>query len=125
MDKKICLDTNVCIELIKGNLTLKSKLYSYLAMPAYISPITVFELFLRKSNLYIIEEFVKNFEIMPIDEHKAKKGSRLFNEAKQMGRPVDLRDVLIAATCIINNLELVTLNKKDFLYIKELKLLNI
>ena len=125
MDKKICLDTNVCIELIKGNLTLKSKLDFYLALPTYISPITVFELFLRKSNLNIIEEFIKDFEIMPIDEHKAKKGSRLFNEAKQMGRPVDLRDVLIAATCIINNLELVTLNKKDFLYIEELKLLNI
>lgn len=125
MDKEICLDTNICIELIKGNPALKSMLEPYHGMPTFLSSITVFELFLRKSNTLPIENFIMEFEIASIDEHIAKKASFLFKQARSIGKPADIRDILIAATCIINNFELVTLNKKDFMHIKELRLLNI
>src|SRR3989338_7126726 len=116
MDKKICLDTNICIELIKGNPALKSMLEPYHGAPTFISSITVFELFLRKSNTLPIENFIREFEIVPIDEHIEKKASFLFKQAKSIGKPVDIRDVLIAATCITNNFELATLNTKDFIH---------
>ena len=123
MDKKVCLDTNICIELVKGNPAVKSKLEDYLGVENFISSITVFELFLRKTNLLPIENFIKDFEIVPIEESIAKKASFIFKEAERIGKPMEIRDIFIAATCITHNLELFTLNNKDFEHVKELKLL--
>lgn len=125
MDKKICLDTSVCIELVKGNTDVKSELDSYLGAENFISSITVFELFLRKTNLLPIEKFIRDFEIVSIDENIAKKASFIFKDAEKIGRPMDIRDIFIAATCIMHNLEFITLNRKDFEHIRELKLAKI
>ena len=58
MDKGICLDTNICIELIKGNESVKTSVSSYSSVSVYISSVSVFELFLRKTNIKEVDDFI-------------------------------------------------------------------
>lgn len=50
MDKGICLDTNICIELIKGNESVKSSISSYSHASVYLSSVSVFELLKTSKN---------------------------------------------------------------------------
>src|SRR3989344_7047333 len=114
MDQKICLDTSICIEIIKGNQSFKSifdKLGSY---DVFITSIAVFELFLRETNIKSVEEFVDNFYILNLDNLSAIKGSNIFKQLKKQGKIIDIRDIFVAAICIINGCSLLTLNKKHF-----------
>ena len=58
-------------------------------------------------------------EILPYNYEVAKLAGEI---ARDIKRSIDLADVAIAATAILNHAELATLNKKDFLGIDDLEL---
>ena len=111
--------------MIKGNSALKSKLEPYIGLPNFISSVSVFELFLRKTNIKEVEDFIAGIEIIPVDGRTAKKASELSKEMQRLGFTIDFKDLFIASTCILNNVSLATFNKKHFQNIKELRLLEI
>ena len=47
MDRKICLDTDICIEIAKKNYFIEYIFDKFAECDIYISSITIFELFLR------------------------------------------------------------------------------
>ena len=124
MDTKICLDTDVSIEILK-NTTKASKLLDLTKdSEVYITTISIFELLLRETNLDAIEKFLLRTAVLDFSELSARKAAEIFKNLKRKGQLMPLRDLLIASIAIANNCTLATLNVKDFENIKDLKLLN-
>ncbi len=122
----ILLDTNIIIELFKGNPETINLLESINEENFSISIITSMELYygaLNKRELNVIKKFLKNFELLPINE-KISIISLDLIEKYSKSHGLEIPDALIAATAIYYNIPLLTYNKKDFKYIEKLKLLN-
>ena len=122
MDKKICLDTDLCIEIIKGNPLVEDFFEGFGDFEVFVSSVTIFELFLRETNLEEVKTFVEGFNVLTFDSSCAAKASDIFKGLKKKGKLVDFRDIFIAAGCIANNCKLATLNVKHFENINELSL---
>ena len=125
MAKKVCLDTSVIISVLKQDKNSGMLINKLENCEVYISAITVFELFLRKSNLEIVEDFVSKLIVLPLDEFSAKLASELHKKQIKSGNTVDLRDLFIAAIAMSNNCSLLTLDLDDFRKIKELTLMDV
>ncbi len=122
----ILLDTNIIIELFKGNPETINLLESINEENFSISIITSMELYygaLNKRELNVIKKFLKNFELLPINE-KISITSLDLIEKYSKSHGLEIPDALIAATAIYYDIPLLTYNKKDFKYIEKLKLLN-
>ena len=122
MDEKICLDTDVCIDILKGNERAKKIFEVASENKVHISVITVFELLLRKTNIEIVERFINSINKLPIDDDVARTASKLQKDLLDKNIKIDIRNLFIAACAINNDCELVTFNKKDFLNIGGLDL---
>lgn len=123
MAEKICLDTSVCIDLMNGGN--KEALAPFLTAEAFLSSVSLFELMLRTYRLKETETFVSTFEILNFDEKAARVAGQIEKDLKGRGVLISREDIFIAATAIVNNCALATLNVKDFSRIKGLKLVRI
>ncbi|HFC98794.1 MAG TPA: type II toxin-antitoxin system VapC family toxin [Thermosulfurimonas dismutans] len=116
-------DTDVLIEILKGNEEIRAE-FETLSDQIALSAITVMELYfgaLNKRELYKIKRFVSGFEIFLVNEEVSQAGIRLIEKyAKSHG--LRIPDALIAATALIFDLALWTLNVRDFRFIEGLKL---
>ncbi|OGG19644.1 hypothetical protein A2721_00825 [Candidatus Gottesmanbacteria bacterium RIFCSPHIGHO2_01_FULL_47_48] len=63
---------------------------------------------------------LRGVRLVPYNIEVAQVAGKL---ARDLGRPIDFPDAAIAATAIANGARLATLNKKDFVGIKDLELL--
>lgn len=124
LDQKICLDTDVVISILKGDDRFHYLLDKALGHEVFVSVVTLFELFLRDTNLKDIEEFRKRVEILGFDEPASRKASAIYKSLKKKGMLVGTSDIFIAAICVENNCKLATFNKKDFENINDLKLIS-
>lgn len=120
--EKICLDSDVCIAIIKKDKRLINFKIEQ-ESEAYISVITIFELLLRKTNLEIIEKMLNHFHHLQITTEVARKTSELHKKLAERGELIDLKDLFIAASCIVNECSLLTFNKKHFERIEGLKMI--
>lgn len=121
--KKICLDTDVAISILRGEEKSENFKEQIEQNQAFISSVTFFELLMPGKDEDKVEYFVNKFEILDFNEHSAREASFIYRELKRKGRLIDFRDIFIAAICISENCELATFNKKHFENIKNLKLL--
>lgn len=124
MDQKVCLDTDVCIAIVRQQGPYKEILRKVFSLRVYITAVTLFELLLRETNIYQIENFIKDLELLSFDSIAARKASDIQKELKVKGKIIEIRDLFIASASIVNNCNLATLNKKHFENIKGLKLLD-
>ena len=112
-------DTNILIELYRGNLSVKNYVQSMPSDIFYISSITVAEFMAGakdKDDLRRIEKQINNYTVIPISVEITDVFIDLFKSYTLSHRP-SIPDTLIAATALYYNLPLYTLNKKDFLFI--------
>ena len=122
MAEKICLDTDVCISIIKG-LDKADKISDLIgSMKLFVTSVTVFELYLRKENLDEVADFLDGIFILDFNEDCAKKASNIGKELKANGITIEIRDIFIASIAITNNCALATFNNKHFSKIKGLEL---
>ena len=114
-------DTNVFVAVLKGDLKLKAFIEG--AAPS-INTIVYLELIQgakNKDEVRKIEEYLTRFELIHFDSVISRHSIRLVREySKSHG--LMLPDAVIAATCLENNLSLITFNTKDFSFIEGLKL---
>lgn len=121
MAEKICLDTDILIAILKGGKSedIIKKISNY---EIFTTSITVFELSLRRTNLEIVEQLIKDINILSLDDVAAKKASELYKLLNKKGEIIDLRNLFISAICLVNDIKLATMNKKHFERIPGLKL---
>jgi predicted nucleic acid-binding protein len=62
--------------------------------------------------------------IIPINELEVEKASQIIRSLKKQNKLIDIQDILIAATAIVNDFKLCTINKKHFDRITELKMVD-
>ena len=128
---KRILDTNVCIDVLRGRKKVVNKLAACRPQDCWISVITEFELFqwvdrapaaLREHERAKVSRFVTSLQILPVDSACARIAARLNASLLNRGTPVSITDVFIAATGMRHQLPVVTNNTKDFRRFDGLKL---
>ncbi len=120
----IILDTNIIIELLKGNKETKELLEGINEKNFAISIITNMELYygaINKRELNKIRKFLKSFDLLLINEEISRIALDLI-EKYSKSHGLEIPDALIAATSIYYDISLLTYNKKDFRYIEGLRL---
>jgi len=120
----ILCDTNILIELYKNNARIIAIVESIGQNNVAVSDVTRAELFvgaLNKRELQILRKDVNKLTIFPIQMEISGAAISLL-EKYCLSHGLDFHDALIAATAIYYDMELYTLNVKDFIFIPEIKL---
>ena len=121
----VLCDTDVMIEFFKGNVSTKNILeIDILPKNIALSATTLMELYFgakSKKELILIKKFLSAFEILKLNEDVTNISLNLI-EIYSKSHSLKIPDALIGATSIYHKIPLFTYNKKDFNFIKELKL---
>ena len=121
----VIFDTNILIELYRGNLAVKEEIQQLKSNVFYVSSITVAEFMVgakNKDDLKRIEDQLSKYTPIPINTEITEIFVDLFKTFTLSRRP-DIPDILIAATALYYHLPLYTLNKKHFQYIPGIELI--
>ena len=117
------IDTDILIDISKGIEKALEYLES-LKGELFISEITAMELIVgarNKEEIIEIEKFLINYNKINLNEKITEHAYELLKEHAQ-SRGLTIPDALIAATAKINNLKILTRNKKHYAPIKNLDL---
>jgi len=118
----IFLDTNILIEYLKGN---KSLIEPYRSEVLFISDIVLMELYQgakNKSDLNFIVKHVAVFKVLKTNDEIIKLATVLVKEYS-LSHNMKMMDAIIAATVMIYDIKLMSLNRKDFVYLEEIELI--
>jgi len=118
----ILLDTNILIEYLKGN---KSLIESYHFEELFINDIVVMELYQgarSKSDLNFIVKNISNFKILKSNDEIMKLATALVKEYN-LSHNMKIMDAIIASTAMVYDMKLMSLNRKDFIYLDGLTLI--
>ncbi len=128
---KRLLDTNVCIDVLRGREKVVARMAQCPPKDCFISVITEFELFQgadrapadhQKEERAKVSRFVATLQILPFDSDCARIAARLNADLLNRGTPVSITDVFITATGLRHKMTVVTNNTKDFRRISGLTL---
>ena len=111
------LDSDVIIWHLRGRkqVTEMLKDLQRFGLPA-CSALTFFEVQLgvRKGEEEKTDRFLGSLRVFDVTTEIANKAAKLIREYKAKGITLDLPDAIIAGTCILNNLILVTYNTRHY-----------
>jgi len=118
----IFVDTNILIDYLKGNKSIINKIgFNNIC----INEIVLMELYQgakNKSDLAFIKKNLKGIKIVDMNSSIISLAKDILEEYN-LSHNAKIYDCLIASTVLIYNLELLTLNIKDFKYIEGIKLI--
>jgi len=121
----ILVDTNIIIEIYRDNQMIIERVRSIGQENIAVSVITCTELMYgarNKNELQTILKDLKKLSVLNLESDISYKFVQLI-EKYALSHKLSLPDALIAATAICRNLALYTLNTKDFIFIKDIDLL--
>ena len=124
----VILDTNIIIDHLRqiGKVSILDKIILQFSQETLaISIISIQELFegrstSDKTHEQVLLTTITSFKILPYTYEVAKKAGEI---ARDISISIGFADAAIAATAIVNDYQLYTLNKKDFRGIKKLELI--
>jgi tRNA(fMet)-specific endonuclease VapC len=115
----ILLDTNILIEVFKGNTTVITAVQEANPENLALSSITAMELYYGALNRLELQRIRKNlnaFQVIHITTTISETATRLI-EHYAKSHNLQIPDALIAATALETHSELLTLNIRDFRFI--------
>lgn len=116
----IFIDTNIVIDYLKDKAVLKN--YDFEAL--FINDIVIMELYQgarNKSDLTFIKNEIAVFQVLNT-HHEIISLAKQIVEKYALSHNMKIMDALIAATAMVYDLELMTLNRKDFQFLPQLKM---
>jgi len=126
----ILIDTDVCIEILRGNQHVIDKRLE-VDEPVAISFMTVAELYYgaeksknRSKNKHLVDEFILSIDIINSDIDILQKFGEIKAALEIKGFPLADADILIAATCFSRCNKLITGNSNHFDRIENLSIEN-
>ncbi len=120
----ILCDTNILIEISKGNSQIIHEVQQTGIQNIAISAVTAAEFMygaLNKQEMAKIKKALRQIHIIQMNEKISAKMIELV-ESYALSHTLAVPDAIIAATAIIEDTPLYTLNLKDFRFIPELEL---
>lgn len=130
---KYLLDTNVCIDALKGREDVIRRFREKSPEEVAISAITSFELIqgaerapveFREREKGKVERFLSAMTVIPFDFASSIIAGRLNAILLRQGTPVGVADVFIASIALALKSPVVTSNTRDFLKIEGLEVIN-
>ena len=123
----IICDSNIFIEVFRKNFTIRAELETIGNDNIILSDVVKAEIFFgakNKQELQIIRNYLNNYSSLTILPEISKMAVDLV-ENYCLSHKLNFPDALIASTAIYYDIELFTLNTKDFTFIPNLKLYKI
>ena len=120
----ILCDTNILIEIYKGKPDIIRIIKNIGQKNIAISDVTCAELFFgarNKKELTVIRKDLDKLTVLPIQSNISSIAVKLV-EKYALSHKLTFPDALIAATAIYHDMELYTLNIKDFRFLDNVKL---
>ncbi len=125
----IVVDSDVLIDFLRGNPTAKNKLEELAGRGETLTTTTInaFEVLRGEilngddASYAKAKEFLASFSPIQFDFMAAEVASDLYAELRKAGTPLELADLLIAATAQARDATLLTRNRKHFGRLKGLK----
>jgi len=127
-NKRILVDTSVLIDFFRKKHKKKSLLYKIQKThKIYASTISEFEFLagIKDEHLTSLKDFFSKIKLLPFDSKAASTASSIYKELKAKNQIIEFRDIFIAATAIVNDLPISTLNLEHFKRVSDLKILEI
>lgn len=128
--KRYFLDTSVIIAYLQGEEKIVEKVDNIDGelISSYVCLAELYEGIYRVKEQQQVEKQVLEFfsgltSVIGLDEEIARMFGNLRKTLKQKGMIIEDMDLLVAATSIVNNASLVTLNVKHFERIEKLQIL--
>lgn len=118
MEQKVCLDSDVLINFLRGDEKTLHQLES-VEGEFYSTSINFFELWGGRSSNEPLSELFSKIHIRDFDRESAAIAGDIRKELKKRGKDVEFRDIFIASICIRHGLDLMTLNRKHFERMKD------
>lgn len=123
---KLVVDTSLLVDYLRGGL-IGDQLFDKLEeekAELYIPTIVIYELFSGKSSDKLsveqdINDFISRFKRIELTEEIAKKAGKLY---KISGKQIGPQDYIIAASALVIEAKVLTLNTKHFEQISGLSL---
>ena len=118
----ILLDTNIFIEIYRDNVDVAAVVDNMQEIA--VCDVVCAELFYGARNKHELKEISADMEELTVLPILPQISEMAVNFVKQycLSHKLELADALIAATAVYHNIELYTLNVKDFTFIPNLKL---
>ncbi|MES2438820.1 MAG: type II toxin-antitoxin system VapC family toxin [Verrucomicrobiota bacterium] len=130
---RLLLDTNVCIDVLRGRPEVVTRLREHPPGYLYVSAITVFELVqgaerapdqFRESERRKVNTFLSPMIQVIFDGNCGALAGQINAALLNAGTPVGVMDVFIAATALQMDVPIVTSNVRDFSKIKGLEVID-
>ncbi|MBU4293421.1 MAG: PIN domain-containing protein [Actinobacteria bacterium] len=125
---KLLLDSNVIINYLLDRVStvklIKELVYSGENLSTSVICVSEIQVGVREDEKEKTDLFFDSIEIFDINYEISRIGAFYVSQYKKKGYTLNLLDCLIAATCVLNNIVLVTYNIEHF-PIPELKLYDI
>ena len=126
-NEKLMIDTTILIDYFRKTDKANSKLVSHFKQyhQLYISSVTEFEIFNGATELHkqFWEGMLARFTVLDFDRKAARQATDIITQLKTKRKTIDKPDLFIAATAVVHELTLDTLNKRHFIHIDSLHLL--
>jgi predicted nucleic acid-binding protein len=120
----ILCDTNIFIEIYRGNETIIEIIKEIGQQNVAISDVSCAELLYgarNKKELQAIRNDIDSLIVLPIDSNISKFAVDLV-EKYSISHKLSLPDAIIGATAILYDISLYTLNTKDFKFLQKINL---
>lgn len=117
-----CLDTNIIVNYLRGEKETISKINELDDnLEIFITPLTLCELFRgaylstdSEIKIKLIKELIDSFILLEFDEKVCIEYGKEYARLSKLGKITENIDLMIACFVKVNNLILVTRNKKHF-----------
>jgi tRNA(fMet)-specific endonuclease VapC len=122
----LVIDTGIFIDYLRKTEKSKTILAS---LPndssLFVSAVTVYELMMGATNEQKkkdVETLLEGISVLPFDEEVSVKAAEIYHNLRRRNLMIEFRDIFIAATALIFQLPIKTLNKDHFQRIETLEL---
>ena len=117
-DSCICLDTDVLIAYLKGREPGASAVERAVrGYNCHVTAITEYELLfgVARARRQIGEDALLGLmTVLPLDDAAARRAATLHDALIRRNEDIGVKDVLIAAICLVNHISLLTSNERHF-----------
>lgn len=121
--KMVCFDTDFTVALLQGQSEAikKAEEIESRGERKTTTPIGAFELFLganlskhRLQNIELVNDFLRNLEVLDFDLAAAERAGKIEAELRMSGKPIGIRDSMVAGIALRHEQRIITKNVKHF-----------